>query len=1134
MAVAQQDSDNSSNRSADDLETATSPLELTFYMEGPEGPIFVPNVTLQELQEYRESKTGVRGAPYQFTQIQIAGQATEDYLSLTGSFEVELGPRTQKAEIPLKFGACQIGINEPVFDSEGTLSQLLADPTGYRWKILILEDASEDTSRHKITLAGKCKIARESDRRAIRLSLPQYPGRLSFKLPVGAQDFRARQDEIVEEERGEDGVTVTVDSSGGDFSLSWRETQATAGLSTIEAESNTSFTVVDLVQPWRATTNLQLDWYGSSTSSIITVALPKGAQWRTLPQSGFGQYSITSLNPRELSVDAPDGSAAILQIENFAPSETTSISVQLEWIWSPETKAIDKLSTRAKLAIPKISGVGLHSGTVDCTYQSQFSALFQTGTGTQLLGLRRLSDGTGNQQLRFSFTQEDIDIGLTFRKEESAPTVRPTYLVEVDRNKLVMTAWLACSFDSNHRIQLGINFGDWRIQENTARVLANGDDLTATKGDLLTVTTERDDVSLLRGRIQDLGTSSRSEQLWKVVAEKSWTPDENGELEFRVPVISRFQVGGGAIVDHTSGALIVSGADNLALQWNDIQSSGLLADSFSTEYQQYAATTSLRSPLAYRFQARGTTPTWAGKARLLPQVVNVSQNDQISIASDTLTLSQEFSVKVANSPLTNLQINVPKIVYEAGLEVELNGNPVAIQLLEPSNQDENENSTLSVNNFRTIELLGLPELLGEFRLSVNCVLSTNRQDGTDIQTFELNDTSRLPLAKLIMPGELAVDRRYLSYSVADGIQAALQSDGKAIEKVGEQYALTPDSEVNLRVLRASDPESLAQVRVNRSWLQTAIDGEQRRDRFVAEITSASDQIYFYLPEKAYARNPKPQVVLDGVPLAGNRAEYDSTQDRYIVSLDDSTEQQRHVLEVFYSVRNNLSSWSTLEIYPPTIQDAEFTGRFYWQLATPKTTHLLWSPSELTDEWRWKWSGIFWHRDSVRSETAMVDMLGAYNWEQLPLSVNQYLMSGRFPTQPLKPTVVSRFVIWFPVGSIAIGLATLVITYPSFRNPIYGFILAGLVISLGMLDPDVGLLLGQTAVVSLGLVVLVLTTQAAIESRVRRRSVFAHRGLGHGDASGQHSQLQSTSASAIASPPTTEKLGSSVAASGGGK
>ena len=144
------------------------------------------------------------------------------------------------------------------------------------------------------------------------------------------------------------------------------------------------------------------------------------------------------------------------------------------------------------------------------------------------------------------------------------------------------------------------------------------------------------------------------------------------------------------------------------------------------------------------------------------------------------------------------------------------------------------------------------------------------------------------------------------------------------------------------------------------------------------------------------------------------------------------------------------------------------------------------------------------------------------------------MSGRFPTQPLKPTVVSRFVIWFPVGSIAIGIATLVITYPSFRNPIYGFILAGLVISFGMLAPDVGVLLGQTAVVALGLVVLVLTTQAAIESRVRRRSVFAHRALGHGDASGQHSQLQSTAASAIASPPTTEKLGSSVAASGGGK
>ena len=1120
-----------------DLESLTSPLDAAIYLEGPEGKIFVPNVKLQDLQEYKESISGVRGAPFQFSDIQIEGTANSDYLDLTGAFQVELGPRTQKAEIPLKFGACQIGINAPEIDSEGTVSQFFADASGYRWILLVLKDASDKTSSHRISLAGKCRIARESERRSIRIPLPQHPTRLVFNLPAGAQDIRARQDEIVSQQATDSAVRVTIDSLGGDFTLSWRENTSISGLATIEADSATSFTVVDLSQPWRATTNINLDWYGPNAPSTVTLQLPPGAQWRTLPQSGFGRYSITSLDPRELSVDAPQGAAALLQIENFDPAETTSISVQLEWIWSPNLEVVDKLNTKVGLAVPTIDGVSLHNGTLDCTFQSQFSALFQTGAGAQLLGLRRLSDGTGNQQLRFSFTREDIDIGLTLRREESAPTVRPTYLVQVDRNKLVMTAWLACSFDVNHRIQLGINFGDWRIQENTARVLSNSEDLQSNEGDLLTVTTESNDLSILRGRIQDLATSSRSEQIWKIVAEKSWTPDENGELEFRLPVISRFQVGGGALVDHTSGALIVAAADNLALQWNDVQSSGLLGDSYSTEYQRYFDSANLRSPLAYRFQARGNTPTWAGRARLLPQVVTVIRNDRVTIARENLGLEQDFAIKIANSPLEYLHLQVDQAAIEAGLVVELNGTPLATQLLE---EEASASVALTVDNDRNarrvLELVGLPELLGEFQLTVRTSfkLGSNGEIGelTD-QNLGLADANTLPLVNIDLPNGETVDRRFLSYAVAEGMQATLQAGEALIDKSEEQFLVQGDASIELNVLQASDAESLAQVRVDRSWLQTAIDGDQRRDRFVAEISSSADQIYFYLPEKAYARNPKPQIILDGVPIAAPFAEYDSTQDRYIVRLKGSIPNQKHVLEVFYSVRNNLSSWSTLEIYPPTIQDAEFTGRFYWQLATPKTTHLLWSPVELTDEWRWKWGGIFWHRDSVRSETGMVDLLGAYNWEQLPLSVNQYLMSGRFPTQPLKPTVVSRFIIWFPVGIVAIGLSTLVISYPSFRNPIYGFLFAGLIVSLGMLAPDVGILLGQTGIVAFGLVILVLTTQAAIESRIRRRSVFAHRGLNIGDASGQHSKVQSTTSPTVG-PPTTEKLGSSVALQESGK
>jgi hypothetical protein len=79
----------------------------------------------------------------------------------------------------------------------------------------------------------------------------------------------------------------------------------------------------------------------------------------------------------------------------------------------------------------------------------------------------------------------------------------------------------------------------------------------------------------------------------------------------------------------------------------------------------------------------------------------------------------------------------------------------------------------------------------------------------------------------------------------------------------------------------------------------------------------------------------------------------------------------------------------------------------------------------------------------------------------------------------------------------------------------------------MVWPDLAVLFGQTALLSLGLVVLIFVTQAAIEARVRRRSVFTTRPSSYVDGSEQFSVARTTSRI----PSTTAiRTGSSVVAS----
>lgn len=1152
----------SDTRFPDVLPEGTLPIDAMYMLDSDGDRIFIPNMPMRELIRLREVASG-GGSDFQFVSVQIEAIANEESAQVTGRFDVQLGPRTESANVPLNFGTCQLDAEGPQIESDSgkeVVSQFFADASGYRWVLLPQEKESDRSGNHAITLRGKTRITQEGDRRILRISLPMHSCIVKIQLPKTAIDERVRVDDFLEErEERDESVALTVRTRGGDFNISWRSRDTVGRFSTIEAKSQTVFEIDDPRDLWKATTRLSIRWYGSDANDSVRVRLPNRSRWRTYPSDDFGRFKVASV---QSSVQGFDGEqdqfapfdAIELDILNTDPSQNPLIEIPLEWEWLPEDSDSDEFSTSTSIPSPVISGVNYHRGLIDCVCPATYLVVFNEGEGVRLIRQGRVSDAFGSQQLQFKFNQQPFELMLSFRREQSLPVIRPTYHVRVDSNKLIMTAWLDCSFDANQRpLEFRMIFGNWIPQDNTARVVPAGADLFSNDGELLRVETE------LRGICRIVGVAPegigftgnrRIEQLWRIVAEKTWSPDEN-ELTFLIPSILRSPADLEE-QNHGSGVLILSAEDRILLQEKE-QSLGLLADSFSTEYQRFVPFSPIRKPLAYRFQSGGNTPVWSGSVELLPQLISVSESAQLEVLEDRIGVQQSFQLQIANVPFNQPRIAVRNDACDLEPLFSVNGLLTSAQIVESMDGeglkkllgDSIEQLPSAGTDFWNIyQLVGAPSLFGNAEIttetSVRRLVASSRVDLASENAIKNLDPSEsmtvvdVPLSRVILPSNTQFDRRSLR------ITSEFLGTVRRYSANDDSWLVPSDSSLTMPHLESSvkigvEPRSAddsAMTRINLSWLQTMINDGERQDRYVAQLSSQASTLKIRLPAQANVR-PAPQILIDGVlqtdiayVLQTDIAEM-AAQDVIEVPMPINNGKDEHTFEILYSVFSDLDNWTSFDVAVPELLNAKSTGRFYWQLATPKTQHLTWYPGLLAPEWQWTREGLWWSRKSTKTEQDLVKMLSAAD-TRLPSSSNQYLLSGQSPSEPFRVLVLARFLLWFPVGTLSIAITALVINFRFFRRPIAGMLLAFAIGAIAMASPDLGVLLGQTAVISLGLVVLVLITHAAIESRVRRRSVFTTRPSTHLDNS-DHLSL----ARVGQSKELYSRQGSSVATGGGG-
>ncbi len=1090
-----------------------------------DGGHVLTNITLEELRRLeRQSNSASQLPAATLLQSQIDVAVLGELANLEGKFDVQLGSGDVPALIDLRFGACRL--TEPPHKPEGILRssfQVNPETGSYQWLLL-----GETQSTHQLVLKGQTAIKQKADRFSLAIDLPPALTTVTVRLPANAIEERVRSEDLVERSLTADGVLLKINSRGGDFTLTWREQGATQRLAAMEAESNTTFEIIDPLQPWSCSTNLSLRSYGNDTSNSFRIALPRGAQWRTFPSPVLDRFRVTAIaaasEQGELAAQATAATLANtpqLLVEKIDPSATDAIELLLEWEWLPElTDNIDG-AMQVKIPAPTISDVDSHEGTLNCIFQSSYAAVFQEGPGVRLMqqGRLHLQQGfSSRHQMQFQFDRQDFELSLSLRKEESLPTIRPTYKVHVDQHKLVLTAWFECSFDTNEpRMEIGLIPGDWIVEENTARALRDVGSPYATDSEVLNVRREDDGSYILSGREPETGFNNnrRVEQVWRIVAQRSWSPDDNHALEFQIPEIKRIRANGTAEVDHGSGVLLLSSENNVVTRWRETASTSLLPDSFSTEYQKFVVETRIREPLAYRFQSRGTTPTWAGIAEFLPQQINAEQHVVLEVLPGGILVRQDFDLRIANEPLTNLRMAVRDDIKSVP-EVTIDGNLVSMQLVGnlttnallgealPSTPTEvNAESKTKGHNWRQYQLVGAPKLLGTARLSIWTEVPTTLLAKTPATEAVQGLDVDVPLVQVqFQPSVRLVRQDWTLINDVNFEALSGEAAGALAEsQLGNNRRLLREQQLVIPLkLRQRETAAEASVLVNGCWLQSVITGNARRDRFVARVQTQAGRLNIKLPNPAQIE----KVAVNGVPLEQSAAPYDYNTKTISIALPLTPTKQTYVIELFYFMDETLSWISALNIEPPILEGAVNLDRYYWQLVVPAMHHLAWCPAGLTAEWTWDWNGLWWHRVSGEDQASLEQWLNSSIQTRQSLSANSYVMSGQGEFKPQVVRVLSRFALWFPMGLVAILTSVLVLSFSCLRNSIVAIFLAGLIAGLSMIWPDLAVLFGQTALLSLGLVVLIFVTQAAIEARVRRRSVFTTRPANHADGSEQFS------------------------------
>jgi hypothetical protein len=1000
-----------------------------YYVRDPNGRL-VPllGFSYADLMDFVRQKHDRQAAPasgYNLEQLVITGNLQGDKAALTAKYKIRL-EGASPAEIPLAGGGAIL--SEPA-EYEGTGEQSIefnADAGSYAARL-----KGSAGSEHQLTLKLLVPVKTTAGQSHLEMTVPTAAAsQLALRVSDGALELVEHAGTATAEVKAaEGGSEIDAWGLGGSLSIEWRDS-ATAGRAPVLESVGEILAKVDS-RSVQFDAALTVRSFGSQFDHF-QVKLPTGSQLAGTAAAEAG-YTLTPVG----------SSGALVDVKlNQRTSGPVEVKIQAE-------RAYDV--TQANSAALELAGFELleapphrQSGHIAVAVVGDWQPIWGEHIRVQQIGdlpekLKRPGVIAG-----FEYFGQPASLRARVAARKTRVAVDPEYIYFFDGRQIRLEAQLKYTIRGAKTSSLQIAMPGWDIDEIGPPEMLEADVPPVNAGPSLTVPL----LQPVSGEVQLTFKAHRD------------LPADNSRVELALPIPAA-DVLGPAVV-----ALVA--ADNIRVRPKDAELQGLVRTSVAPRIKlpQHE-----QSPLFFRGEQ--AQAVFVGQLEQLSQVISASADSNLTFDRDDILAVQRFSFRVEHVPADNLVFDVPRtILLNYHLELLLDGQPLEFSAAASDSQEAMARVEASLPEPR----IGSFEITARYRLNDS---TPRMRAGTTLSVPLMMPASSIVLGDnhLSISGDSSssIQPHDENWDIADELQTTSAfNTGPALTLT----SLQPTSQINLLV-RGNPGQAAGATTIERAWVQTWIAGSVRQDRAVYRFNTTAETLEISLPSGVQANNL--EMRLDGRSIAGTGA-----NGVLRLKLPRPSAIGNHLLELRYHLSGGDSA-GVVETELPRLSGNTWIDHMYWQLVLPRDQHLLWSPSELTPEQSWSWSGWTWARRATLEQADLEAWLGASAGTTVPEGTNRYLFSVMGNPAKFVARVAARWEIVL-LASVAVLAAGLLMMYvPAIRRPTAMFIVGVVIAALGLWIPEAAILFAQAA--TLGFAILMVS--AVLRRWVRRRR---HRGI----------------------------------------
>lgn len=1015
----------------------------TFYVPDKDGNMvpFFKTFPFEKLEQlYRLQKRFEQPEkPDRFSVPRLVANARQHEQSLHIDFSIQVRTHSNDwVRAPLRLGQCALLENPKITGPGEYYLNVSQDGAGYD-----LWAKAPESSVITVELRTLAPLAIRGSTYAIELSAPTAASsQLNFTPTGGAVDLLRVQGGVTS---GSKQKTIQFIGLGGEFlaEFSQRVSQPAKALPPL-IESSASITALfEGSHHIRSDAELRMHSLSGPLDTFL-IRMPTGMTWvpRESP-TGRSLYTISALTKAEveaLKLPARFQQAKLVRVQ-LARKTTEPVDVELRAVIDREDSPPSSL---VEVAGFEVVGAAQQWGNIDLAVEGQWSVETKAKNVQRLDQIPAKVRQAGVTQ-RFEFSNQPCSLKVGVQARQPRISAEPAYTLSVEQGLVTLDAQF--TYNIRGASEVKIDMPGWTILSVRPDSAVEVDQLNLALTSPLSI---------------PLTALTQQEMRNLQISVMATAPIKDGGFSFSLPRPQATTV--------TPALVTINPASDILMMLDDEKVTGLTAEPIASP-----ASPSQNNSLIYRTRGQAAAATLVGTVELRPRRVSVTQDATINLSAGEVRVQQQFMVNIEHKPLTELEFEAPSQVLESGdLALTYNDQDIQWRIIEPDSPNE------SVDKVKVVV-----DLMGQRRGAFPVVASWR----TDFAQSKIQEDKASDLKlRMIRLSASITDRddgaRVTVFTDPSLRISDIAGDWSIIEGANVFAASHNQSPTSLELaVVQSKSLGISNMVVTRAWLQSWVSGGLRRNRAVYQVKTARDSLRIRIPEDYLPSTLR--VAINGVrinslpPAGANELQ---------LSLQPFSQSEHQTVEVWYTVDDAAFRWGLITVRPPQIEGATAPQRFYWQLATPAKSQLIFSPTKMNDEIGWQWRRYYFRRTAVLTQGQLEEWSGATNQVDLPISANVYLFGTFDNPQQLSARVINRWIMAAIVAIVALVVVVAIFRIPILRRPEVLIAVAVCIAALAFASPAIAIMLGQWTIWGIFAYVIAQTIDWVLLRRRRPKKV----------------------------------------------